>query len=286
MPANLHQSPAANPLQVICITGAKGGIGKTNVSINLGLACQRRGKQVMLLDADLSLANIDVLLGLNAKRNLSHMVNNDCELKDIVIDGPMGMKIVPASSGVQQLCELSDREHAGVINAFSEVSDNIDLFIVDTAAGVTNQVIHFVRACNEVIVVVCNEPGSITDAYAQIKILSQDYGIQRYHILGNMINSQHEGKLLFQKLKKTADQFLDVQMDYMGCIPFDEHIRLSAQSQKAVLERYPHAKASQAFENIAETVLNWPVSHRNLGNVQFFLDRFVQHPEEHIDVVA
>lgn len=276
----------SSPPQVICVTGAKGGIGKTNVSINLGIATQRLGRQVMIFDADLSLANVDVMLGLSPKRNLANVINHECDLEDIIITEKHGMKVIPASSGVQKLCELNEQEHAGIIGAFNEIASHTDLLIVDTASGVSDQVTHFIRACNEVIVVVCNEPGSITDAYAQIKIMSQEYSINRFHILSNMVKSQHEGKLLFNKLKKTADQFLEVTIDYIGHIPYDEHIRLAIQQQKSVLDIYPHAKASESFEKLARVITQWPVSQKRLGMLQFFFESYVLQSEPVQEVFA
>ena len=153
-----------HPVQVIAVSGGKGGVGKSNVSVNLGIALAQMGRRVVLLDADLGLANIDVLLGITANRNIQDVIAGECDLRDVLVNGPGGIKIVPASSGTQRMTQLSNLEHAGLINAFSELGDQIDVLIVDTAAGISESVVSFLRASQELLLVVCDEPTSITDA--------------------------------------------------------------------------------------------------------------------------
>jgi len=178
-----------HPVQVIAVTGGKGGVGKTNVSVNLALALADLGRRVMLMDADLGLANVDVLLGLSAKRTLEDVISGECELRDVLLQGPGGIRIVPAASGIQSMVQLSPMQHAGLIQAFSDISDNLDVLIIDTAAGIGDGVVSFVRAAQEVLVVVCDEPTSITDAYALIKLLNRDHGMNRFRVLANMATS-------------------------------------------------------------------------------------------------
>ena len=168
---------SAHSVQVIAVTGGKGGVGKSNVSINMSVCLATMGRRVALLDADLGLANIDVLLGLRPERNLEDVLSGECSLNDIMLTGPGGIRIIPASSGIQRMTMLGSMEHAGLIHAFSEISEQIDVLVIDTAAGISDSVISFVRASQEVLVVVCDEPSSITDAYALIKLLNKDYGV-------------------------------------------------------------------------------------------------------------
>ena len=165
-------------VKVITVTGGKGGVGKSSVSLNLAVALCQMGKKVMLFDADLGLANIDVMLGLKVDKNLGHVLNGECELQDILQTGPHGLRIVPASSGLKQMVELTVEQHAGLIRAFSTLKEDIDYFIVDTAAGISDMVLSFCRAAQDVLMVVCNEPTSVADAYAQMKVLSRDYGVR------------------------------------------------------------------------------------------------------------
>lgn len=280
--SGLRRIVKRNPVRVIAVTGGKGGVGKTNVSVNLATAMASEGKRVMLLDADLGLANVDVLLGLHAQYNLAHVISGERTLEEIVIRGSEGLMIVPAASGVKKMTELSAIEHAGLIRAFSSISNDIDVLLIDTAAGIAETVTSFTRAAQEVIVVVCDEPASITDAYALIKVLNRDHGVFRFRILANMAHSTQEGRELFAKLLKVTDRFLDVTLDYMGCVPYDEYLRKAIQKQKAVVEAYPRSKAAIAFKNLASKADNWPVPSMAGGHLEFFVERLIQssHNEE------
>ncbi|MFL1466182.1 MinD/ParA family protein [Marinobacter sp. DUT-3] len=265
-----------HPVQVIAVSGGKGGVGKSNVSVNLGIALAQKGRRVVLLDADLGLANIDVLLGITANRNLSDVLAGDCDLRDVLVDGPGGIKIVPASSGTQRMTQLTSMEHAGLINAFSELGDQIDVLIVDTAAGISESVISFLRASQELLLVVCDEPTSITDAYALIKLMNREYGTNRFRILANQVRNEQEGKHLFEKLTRVTERFLDVALQYVGMVPYDEAVRKAVQRQKAVLDAYPRAKASLAIRALAEKVDNWPLPSSPRGHLEFFVERLVE----------
>ncbi|MET1254774.1 MinD/ParA family protein [Aliikangiella maris] len=268
-------SGAGKPVKVIAITGGKGGVGKTNVSVNLGMALSQQGYKVMLLDADLGLANVDVLLGLSTRKNLSHVLSGECELRDIVLEAPHGLQIVPASSGTKNMAELSVMEHAGIIQAFSEIGKNLDFLIVDTAAGITDMVVSFTRASQDVIAVVCDEPTSITDAYALMKVLNRDHNIVRFHVLANMVHTSQEGRELFAKLNGVCNRFLDVTLDYLGSIPFDENVRKSVKKQKALVDAFPRSPASIAIKSLAKKVQNWPMPRDASGHIEFFMERLV-----------
>ncbi len=268
-------SHSTNPVQVVAVTGGKGGVGKTNVSVNLGVALCRLGRRVTLLDADLGLANVDVLLGLKPRRNLSDVLAGQASLTDVVVSGPCGLRIVPAASGTQAMVHLSAQQHAGLISAFSEIAHQMDVLIVDTAAGIADGVISFLRAAQEIVVVVCNEPTSITDAYALIKVLNSKYAIGHVRILANMVRSAQEGKSVFAKLVTVTERFLDVTLEYAGMIPFDEHVRRAVQRQRAVVDAYPSAKASQSFLELAREVDRWPLPVAPRGHLEFFIERLV-----------
>ncbi|MEQ3692718.1 MAG: MinD/ParA family protein [Alcanivorax sp.] len=266
---------ASHPVQVIAVTGGKGGVGKSNVSVNLGIALSEMGRRVVILDADLGLANIDILLGISANRTIENVLQGECDLRDVMVRGPGGIRIVPASSGTQKLSQLNTMEHAGLIQAFSEIGDDIDVLIVDTAAGISDSVMSFVRASQEVLVVVTDEPTSITDAYAQIKLLNRDYGLFRFRVVANMVRSPQEGTALFSKLTKVTDRFLDVAMQYVGAVPMDEAVRRAVQRQKAVIEAYPRSKAAISFRALAKKVDSWPLPSSPRGHLEFFVDRLV-----------
>jgi flagellar biosynthesis protein FlhG len=265
-----------HPVQVIAVTGGKGGVGKTSVSINLGVALAGLGRRVALLDADLGLANIDVLLGLNAKYTLEDVLSGERSLTEIMLTGPGGIRLIPASSGTQHMSQLSPMEHAGLIHAFSELSDKIDVLLIDTAAGISDVVVNFVRAAQEVLVVVCDEPSSITDAYALIKLLNRDYGLNRFRVLANMTRTAQEGQNLFNKLTQVSERFLDATLQYVGSIPFDEAMRKAIQRQRAVIDMSPRSKAALAFVALADKVDKWPLPSSPRGHLEFFVERLVQ----------
>ncbi len=265
-----------SPVKVLAVTGGKGGVGKTNVSVNLSLALAEMGQRVVLMDADLGLANVDVLLGLKAQYTLADVLNGDRNLRDILINGPGGMKVVPASSGVQQMSALSAQEHAGLVHAFSDISDQVDVLVVDTAAGISETVVSFVRAAQEAVIVVCDEPSSITDAYALIKLLSIEHNMFRFRVVANMTRSTQEGQNLFNKLNTVCERFLDVSLQYLGHVPFDENVRKAVQQRKALLEYAPRSKAAQALRVIAQKVDAWPVQRDARGHLEFFIERLLQ----------
>jgi flagellar biosynthesis protein FlhG len=273
--AGLRRIANPRPVRVIAVTSGKGGVGKTNVSVNLAAALAQNGKRVMLLDADLGLANVDVMLGLRPEYNLSHVLSGERTLEEILVDAPGGFKVVPAASGVKNMIELGAREHVGLVQAFSELSTPVDVLLIDTAAGLSDGVITFTRAAQEVVVVVCDEPASITDAYALIKVLSRDYGHERFRILANMARSIREGYELFGKIARVTDKFLTVSLDFLGTIPHDDLLRQAVQKQRAVVEIFPASRATQAFKKLAQKVDNWPVPVTASGHVEFFVERLV-----------
>lgn len=272
----LRKMTEPKPIRVIAVASGKGGVGKTNVSVNLSVAMATAGKQVMLMDADLGLANADLLLGINSRGNLSQVIKGECSLDEVIVEGPAGLKIVPGASGVKQMANLSKQEHAGIIDAFNEIGHGLDVLVVDTAAGISDSVISFTQASQEVIVVVCDEPASITDAYALIKVISREYGRTRFRVLANMARTAREGRELHAKLVKVADRFLDVTLEYMGHVPQDEYLRKAVQKQRAVVDVYPGSKSAKAFKKLAEEVDKWPVDASTGGHLQFFLERLVQ----------
>ena len=278
--AGLRRMAHPRPVKVIAVTSGKGGVGKTNVSVNLSVALAQAGKDVLLLDADLGLANVDVLLGLRARHNLADVIAGSRTLEEIILSGPQGLKIIPASSGVQSMAELTTLEHAGLIRAFSDLSHSIDVLVIDTAAGIAANVITFTRAAQEVVVVVCDEPTSITDAYALIKVLNKDHGVHRFRVVCNMVQGIQEGRELFAKILAVTEKYLDVQLDFMGVVPFDVYLRKAVQKQKAVVEAYPRSKAALAFKSLSQRADKWPVQGKPGGHVEFFVERLIQASQE------
>ena len=271
--SGLRKMIVNKPVQVITVTGGKGGVGKTNIAANLSVAMANNGKKVLVMDADLGLANMDIVLGVEAKYNLSHVLSGAKTINEIMIDGPSGIKIIPAASGIQEMSEMGYREYAGIIREFNNISYSPDVLIIDSAAGIASDVIAFSRASHDVIVVVCDEPASITDAYALIKILDRDHGVKKYRIMANMVRTHADGRALFNKLIKVTDKFLDVTLDYIGAIPYDEFMKKAIQKQKPVVNLYPRSPSSMALSKYVEKACKWPVPDTPNGHIEFFLER-------------
>lgn len=263
------------PVRVIAVSSGKGGVGKTNISVNLAVSLSGCGQSVMLLDGDLGLANVNVLLGLDPVHDLSHVLSGECELNDIVIEGPAGVKIVPAASGISGMADLSHAEHVGIIRAFSELEHMIDTLIVDTTSGVSGSVVSFCKASQEVIVVVCDEPTSIMDAFSFIWVMSRDHHVRSFRILVNMAKNERKGQELFNRMSSYADRDLDVTLSLLGVIPYDQHLRRAVQAQRAVVEAFPDSPSSCAFEKIVNRINSWPHTRRAGGQLEFFVDRLV-----------
>ncbi|WP_077286352.1 MinD/ParA family protein [Cognaticolwellia aestuarii] len=264
-------------IKVIAVSGGKGGVGKTNVSLNTAISLAKLGKRVLVLDADLGLANVDVMLGLRVQRNLSHVLSGECELDDIIIQGPAGINIIPATSGTQSMVDLTPSEHAGLIRAFSDMQTKFDILIVDTAAGISDMVLSFCRASQDVLLVVCDEPTSITDCYALMKLLSRDHGLFKFKVVANMVRSPKEGQQLFAKLSKVTDRFLDVTLELVAVVPYDENIRKSVRKQQAIVEAFPDSPASVSLKSLAKNIISWPVPKQASGHLEFFIEQLLEH---------
>jgi len=271
----IRQMKAQHPVRVIAVTSGKGGVGKSNVTVNLAVTLAQSGERVMVMDADMGLANIDVLLGLSAGLNLSHVINGECSLEETIIEGPAGIKIVPASSGTASMSDLTPAQNAGVIRSFSELTEPVDTLLIDTAAGLSDSVLSYTRAAREVIVVVCDEPASITDAYAMVKVMNRDYGVERFHVLANQAHGATQGRELYNKLARVSERFLDVTLDYLGCIPYDDCLKKAVQKQKSVVEAFPRSQSATAFKQIAKKTQQWPTPKSMEGHLEFFIERLV-----------
>ncbi len=261
------------PVQVIAIAGGKGGVGKTSIAVNLAMTMAMSGKETMLLDADLGLANVDVLLGLQPTHHLGHLLDGHCGIADVVLEAPHGLKIVPATSGVHRMAELSTAEHAGLIRAFCSYADPVDTLIVDTAAGISESVTMFCAASREVVIVVCDEPASLTDAYALVKVLSREYGVRRFRMVANRVATVQQGRDLCEKLTRVSDRLLEVGIEFAAAIPEDEFLQRAIRRQQAVVEAYPGSRSALAFKNLAQAADKWVNTTEIGGHLEFFTER-------------
>ncbi|NRB40785.1 MAG: MinD/ParA family protein [Pseudomonadales bacterium] len=264
-----------SPVNVIVVCSGKGGVGKTNCSINLSIALAQIGKKVLLMDADLGLANVDVLLGLKPEKTLHHVMQGECSIDDTIIDGPFGIGVIPASSGVQQMADLSEPEHAALIHAFSEIKRPVDTLIIDSAAGIHKSMMAFAKAAQQVLVLLCDEPSSLADAYALIKVMYTQYQIERFSVVANMVHNQAHGQQLFNKLQHVTEKFFPIQLQYLGPIPEDEMLKKAVRQSQAVTVSFPTSKSSKAYHQLAKAVAKLPIHPEDSAHIQFFLERLL-----------
>ncbi|TAJ08710.1 MAG: MinD/ParA family protein [Nitrospirae bacterium] len=262
-------------VQVIAVTSGKGGVGKTNVVANLALAMAQTGKRVMVLDADLGLANLDVLLGLVPAYTLAHVLAGEKRLDEIILTGPAGVQILPASSGIQDLTALTSDQQQLLRDEFDRLAQDVDVLLIDTGAGISSNVLFFAVAAQEIMVVASPEPTSITDAYALMKVLSNRFSEKRFRLLVNMVRRREEGPEVYRKIGLVADRFLNISIDYVGAIPADDYVPMAVRRQRAVLDLFPQAPASREFQRLAGTVAQWRVAESPKGSVQFFLQSLI-----------
>ena len=262
--------------RVIAVTSGKGGVGKTNIVANLGYAFSRLGQKVLILDADLGLGNLDVLLGIAPKYNLSHVITGEKSISEIIVEGPGHMLILPASSGIQELTQLTQSQKIQILRELDEVIDSVDIFLIDTAAGISSNVMDFNVTAHEIIVVVSPEPTSITDAYALMKVLSLKYAEKCCKVIVNQAGTSQQGREVFRQLNLVAERFLDMTIDYLGSVLFDANITKGVKNQKLVSDLYPDARASKCFSDLARKILHSPATRIPTGNSNFFWHHLIE----------
>jgi flagellar biosynthesis protein FlhG len=280
-PETVKQTSSKNNfLQVISVTSGKGGVGKTSIVANMAILLSSMGKKVLVFDADLGLANIDVMLGLSPKYNINHLLHGDCKINDILIEGPAGIIILPASSGIQELSVLSYEQQLTIVNALDNFQGDFDYMLVDTGAGISENVLYFNSAAQRIIVVVTPEPTSLTDAYALIKVMRTKFKIKRFEIIINDVLSAYEGKEVIKKLIFTCDKFLgDIALDMLGSIPHDSTIPESIRKQRAFVEINPGSEASRRLAAIVKRIDSINVPQES-GTLQFFFKRHIKSLEK------
>jgi flagellar biosynthesis protein FlhG len=281
----LKRGANPGPVQVIAVTGGKGGVGKTSVAVNLATTLASTGRRVMLLDGDLGLANVDVFLGLSPRHTMAHVLSGERTLEEIVLESPHGIHVVPGASGVAELANLSAAAHLGLVQAFSALSTRLDTLIVDTSAGIAHSVVQFAQAAQHVLLVVCDEPASMTDAYALMKVPSRNHGVTKFNVLADMVRVPGEGAALFEKLQRVTGRFLDVTLDCVGEIPEDPDLKRAIREQRPVVAAFPACPSARAFKKLALKADKWPVPDCPRGNLEFFVERLVRRPQARLEVV-
>ena len=257
--------------RVIAVTSGKGGVGKTNIVGNLAIAFRRLGKRVLVLDGDLGLANIDIIFGLSPAYNIRHVISGEKDLAEVIVEGPEGILIIPAGSGVHELAHLTNGQKLNLLNEFDTLDGDFDIFLIDTGAGVSSNIIYLNIAAQERIVVATCEPSSIRAAGALMEIIHTQHGTRRFELLVNMVNSRNEARSVFEELGAALERFgKDMSLEYLGFIPKDDNFQRAAREQCPVLQRYPESESSRGFCDLADRLMANPENGPSDGNIKFF----------------
>ncbi|MDY6986478.1 MAG: MinD/ParA family protein [Thermodesulfobacteriota bacterium] len=269
------RTSAEDNTRVIAITSGKGGVGKTNIVANLGFSLSQLGKKVLILDADVGLGNLDILLGLTPRYNLSHVIAGIKTIGQITMDGPGNMTILPASSGIQELSELTKEQKIQILSQLDSLLDPIDVLLIDTAAGISSNVMSFSCTAQEIIVVVSPEPTSITDAYALMKVLFLKHSESHFKLLVNLAHDSEEADEVFRQLNLVAQRFLDISIEYIGHVLLDSNLTKSVKRQKLVCETYPNSVGSGCFTSLAHKISESRPKAFPEGHSHFFWDQIL-----------
>ena len=255
------------PVRRIAVTSGKGGVGKSNFSLNLAICFQKLGQRTLLVDADTNLANIDILLGIHPQYTLADVVLGDRFIKAIILDGPEGLKILPAGSGVVEMLGLDsvilDRLERGI----SDIEHDRDAIIIDTGAGIAEGVVDYAVGADEVVVITTPEPTAITDAYAAIKVISSKNQALKFHLLVNLVSSKREADEVARKIKLVVENYLAMNLNILEYIPSDAHIPKAVAEQKPFLLSNPRCSAALNIMKVARELLKLPVTNTNTGSL-------------------
>ena len=265
-----NTSVRRNKIRVISITSGKGGVGKTNITANLAYLLSRMKKKTLILDADCGLANIDLILGLTPQYNLYHVLKGEKTLREVIINGPGGIKILPSSSGIQEMSSLSAEHKLGLQDELNALQARPDFMLIDTSAGINDNVLYFNMVAHEIIVVVTPEPTSLTDAYALIKILYQRHSKKRFSLLVNMVKSQNEAKEVFLRMAQATNHFLNLAIEQLGYISYDENLPRAVKQQKLMSELYPDSSSVKCLREVAEKLCQPRQKQEDDGAISFF----------------
>jgi flagellar biosynthesis protein FlhG len=246
---------AKSPLKIYAVTSGKGGVGKTNITANLATSMARAGKRVLVIDADLGLANTEIILGVKPRYHLGDLLEQNLAIEDVLVEGPAGVMLLPAGSGVHELSQLTDQQKLRFVEALDPIEDMFDVVLIDSGAGIGDNVQFFVGAAQEAILVVSPEPTSLVDAYAAVKVLSQRAGVRTFNVIVNPIVDELAARGIFQKLTAVTSKFLEAKVRHMGYVPRDENLQRAIMAQRPVCEMFPASPSARAIATVAARLM-------------------------------
>lgn len=260
--------------RVITITSGKGGVGKTNLAINLGIKLSQLGLKVIIIDADLGLSNIDIVLGKAPKYSLSDVINYRKEILEIIEEGPEGIKFISGGSGVQDLIRIDKNQLANLLIQLSKLDEEADIVFIDTGAGLSNNVLSFIYAAKEIILVTTPEPTAITDAYALIKVISQKDKTKEIKLVVNRVENIEEAENLLNKLTEVSEKFLGINVQKLGFILNDKNVTKAVKKQQPFVLMYENTEASRNISNIAESLMNnYYIEQESQYGIKLFINK-------------
>jgi flagellar biosynthesis protein FlhG len=261
------------PVRVVAVTSGKGGVGKTHICCNLAVLAARAGRRVLVIDADLGLANADIVLGMTPHRHLGHLLEGRAPLEDVLAEGPEGVRVLAASTGLQELTRLDDAQKLRLVTALDALDESFDLVLVDCGAGIGDNVLFFAGAAQEAVLVVTPEPTSLTDAYAAVKVLSQSAGVESFAVVVNWAPSDAQARQVYDRLTGVTARFLDARLRLLGAIPRDENLQRALLAQRPVVDLFPRSPSSRALHGALAELLDRPPPASLNGGLKFLWDR-------------
>jgi len=271
-----EKDQARPALRVIAVTSGKGGVGKTNLTSNLATIAAQSGKRVLVIDGDLGMANVQIVLGITPRFHLGHLLDGSAELDQVLTTTAAGVQVLPGGSGIRSLTALDDAQKLQLMSLLDTLEDRFDVVFIDTGAGIGDNVLFFVAGAQEVLLVVTPEPTSLTDAYAAVKVLSLEGGVEHFSVIVNPAPTEAVARDIFDKLCNVTNKFLKARLKLLGFVPRDENLPRAVVMQKPLVSVFPHSPASRALVEIADRLFSSPGPNQNAGGLKFLWQRVLK----------
>ena len=278
--------PYSGSFKIVTVASGKGGVGKTLTTIHMALTLALEGKKAVILDGDLGLSNVDVVLGLQPRYNIIDVIENHVSMEKILLDGPFGIRVIPSGSGITKLADLSYAKKVGLLDEIAKVMDGSEYLLIDTGAGINNDVLHLNSLSDEIVVVTTPEPHAMTDAYAFMKVMAKEYKKARFKIIVNVARSMEEGKRCFEKLEEVASRFLDISMDLLGVVPLDPIVHREVMRQNIIGQHTIRTVSGQAWKNCVLRLLESIKPESEKSKDKFWMDFVLQPGYRQIENLA